>query len=80
MIVQIREIFDRQKVRNCEILAASVRDVRHFREIAMVGADIATMPISVIDELVKHYKTKEGMKKFTEDIVPEYAKLVGYKG
>lgn len=28
-----------------------------------------------MDKLLVHYKTKEGMKKFTEDIVPEYEKL-----
>ncbi|MEK6888828.1 MAG: transaldolase family protein [Nanoarchaeota archaeon] len=79
LVAQIREIFNKQKVKNCEILAASVRDVRHFREVTLAGADIATMPLSVIEQLVKHYKTREGMKRFTEDIVPEYAKLVGYK-
>jgi transaldolase len=60
-----------------KVLAASVRNVRQFREAAEAGAHIATVPLSVIKKLLVHKKTKEGMKKFTKDIVPEYAKLLG---
>ena len=60
-----------------EVLAASVRNVRQFREAAEAGAHIATVPLKVIKQLLVHKKTKEGMKKFTKDIVPEYAKLLG---
>jgi transaldolase len=58
-----------------EVLAASLRNPRQVREAALVGADIATIPFTVIADMLKHYKTYEGMEKFTADIVPEYAKL-----
>ena len=60
-----------------EVLAASIRNVQQFREAAEVGAHIATVPLKVIKELLVHKKTEEGMKKFTKDIVPEYAELLG---
>ena len=45
------------------------------RESSLVGADIATLPLKVIKEMIVHHKTIEGMKSFTNDIVPEYADL-----
>jgi len=61
-----------------KVLAASIRNTRQFREAADAGAHIATLPLSVIQKLLIHKKTKEGMKKFTKDIVPEYAKILKY--
>jgi transaldolase len=58
---------------NSEIIAASLRNTRQVREAALAGAHIATVPYPVITELIKHKKTVDGMKKFIEDIVPEYA-------
>ena len=58
-----------------EVLAASLRNSRQVREAALVGADIATLPFEVVRDMLKHPKTYEGMKKFTEDVVPDYAKL-----
>lgn len=58
-----------------QILAASIRNVRQLRECALAGADIATVPWSVLKEALVHKKTIEGMKTFTNDIVPEYAFL-----
>jgi len=58
------------------VLAASIRNVRQVREAALIGADIATLPFSVIARLLSHYKTQEGMRKFTDDIVEEYAELI----
>ncbi len=60
-----------------KVLAASIRNVRQFREAAEAGAHIATVPLSVIRKLLIHKKTREGMKKFTKDVVPEYARLLG---
>ena len=62
-----------------EVLSASIRNVQQFRESSEVGADIATVPLSIIKKLLEHYKTLEGMKKFTKDVVPEYAKVVRNK-
>jgi transaldolase len=58
-----------------QVLAASLRNPRQVREAALVGADIATLPLSVIKDMLKHQKTYEGMAKFTKDIVPAYVKL-----
>jgi transaldolase len=58
-----------------EVLAASLRNPRQVREAALVGAHVATLPISVIQDMLKHHKTYEGMALFTADIVPEYATL-----
>lgn len=58
-----------------EVLAASLRNTRQVREAALVGAHIATLPFGVIQDMLKHHKTFEGMKNFTADIVPEYAAL-----
>jgi transaldolase len=58
-----------------EVLAASLRNPRQVREAALVGAHIATLPFSVIRDMLKHHKTYEGMELFTADIVPEYAEL-----
>ncbi|MBN1386205.1 transaldolase [Candidatus Woesearchaeota archaeon] len=59
-----------------QVLAASLRNTRQVREAALVGADVATLPFDVIEKLLHHHKTFEGMQKFTKDIVPEYQKLL----
>ncbi len=61
-----------------KVLAASLRNTRQVREAAMVGSDIATLPLSVIQDMLKHDKTYEGMKQFTKDIVPEYEELMNF--
>ena len=58
-----------------EVLGASIRNPRQLRDVAIAGADIATMPFNVLKKSINHYKTIEGMKNFTKDIVPEYAKI-----
>ena len=72
------EIFEIHKIK-CEVLAASIRNPRQFREAAGAGAHIATVPLSVIKKLLNHPKTIEGMKKFTKDVVPEYSKILKKK-
>ncbi len=76
LVAQIREIFDNYGISETKILAASIRNARQTREAALAGADIATLPMSVIGELLVHPKTAEGMRGFTEDIVPEYRDLL----
>lgn len=75
LVAQIREIFDNYDITETKVLAASMRNARQVREAALAGADIATLPMVVIEELISHYKTREGMQKFTGDVVPEYAAL-----
>jgi transaldolase len=62
-----------------EVLAASIRTKRQLREAALAGADIATIPYSVLKDTLVHLKSAEGMKKFTQDIVPEYSRLIKKK-
>ncbi|MEE8324989.1 MAG: transaldolase family protein [Candidatus Humimicrobiaceae bacterium] len=76
LVAQIRDIFDNYGISETKILAASIRNARQTREAALAGADIATLPMSVIGELLVHLKTAEGMRGFTKDIVPEYRDLL----
>lgn len=50
-----------------QVLAASLRHPVHVVEAAKVGADIATMPFKVFEQLVKHPLTDSGFKKFISD-------------
>jgi transaldolase len=50
-----------------EVLVASVRNPTHVVDAAMLGADVCTIPFSVIQQLVKHPLTDVGLKKFVED-------------
>jgi transaldolase len=58
-----------------EVIAASIRNARQVREVAELGVHIATLPLTVLTEMIQHEKTVEGIKSFTADIVPVYAKL-----
>jgi len=68
------QIFEKYNFKT-EIIAASLRNARQVREVALTGAHIATIPFEVLKKMVSHPKTIEGMQKFTEDVVPEYKKL-----
>jgi transaldolase len=74
LVAQIVEIYKNFSFKT-EVLAASIRNGRQAREAALVGAQIATLPLYVIRELVDHYKTKEGMDKFLQDVIPEYVEI-----
>ncbi|HXU74259.1 MAG TPA: transaldolase family protein, partial [Polyangia bacterium] len=50
-----------------EVLVASVRNPTHVVDAAMLGADICTIPFSVMQQLAKHPLTDVGLKKFVED-------------
>ena len=74
LVRQIVQLFRNYGIK-AEVLAASLRNPRQVREAALVGAQIATLPFDVVKDLLKHYKTYEGMQKFTEDVVEEYREL-----
>jgi transaldolase len=59
-----------------QVLVASVRHPIHVLEAAKLGADVATIPYSVIEQLAKHPLTDAGLKKFLADWekVPKAAK------
>ncbi len=50
-----------------EIIVASIRNPMHVLEAAKMGADIATIPLSVIEQLMKHPLTDAGVRKFLRD-------------
>jgi len=50
-----------------EVLVASVRNPLHLVDAALMGADVATIPFKVIEQLIKHPLTDVGLKKFLED-------------
>jgi transaldolase len=50
-----------------EIIVASIRHPIHVYEAALIGADIATIPPSVLDKMVNHPLTDIGIKKFLDD-------------
>ncbi len=56
-----------------EIIAASIRNPVHVTECALAGADIATVPYSVIEQMTKHPLTDRGIEKFQDD----YRKVFG---
>jgi transaldolase len=66
IIEEIRTIFDNYGY-TAEIIVASVRNPVHVLQSALIGADIATIPYSVMLQLSKHPLTDAGVKKFLED-------------
>jgi len=66
LVGQIVTIYDNYGYMT-EVIVASVRHPQHVVESAMIGAHIATIPYSVIRQLVSHPLTDVGLKKFTED-------------
>lgn len=62
-IVQIYENYDFET----QVLVASVRHPVHVLEAAKIGAHVATIPYSVIEQLAKHPLTDAGLKKFLAD-------------
>ncbi len=72
LIEEIVEIFSNNDI-DAEIIAASVRNPIHVAECAKMGCDIATVPYSVIKQMIKHPLTDIGIEKFKQD----YYKVFG---
>lgn len=66
LIGEIAEIFDIHGIPS-EIIAASIRHPVHVTKAARLGADIGTMPMKVIEQLVKHPLTDIGIERFLAD-------------
>jgi len=66
LIGEIAQIFAVSDIET-EIIAASVRTPIHVTDCALAGADIATVPYSVIIKMTKHPLTDIGIEKFQED-------------
>ena len=67
LIKDIREIYDNYPNLSTEILAASIRTTDHVRRAAIIGADVSTLPPSVLEELAMHPLTDKGLKAFLDD-------------
>ena len=72
LIEDIVQIFGNYDIET-EIIAASIRNTVHVTECALAGADIATVPYAVIEQMTKHPLTDQGIVKFQED----YKKVFG---
>ena len=66
LVRDIRAIYDNYGFKT-EILAASMRTPHHVKQAAMIGADVATMPASLIKSLTKHPLTDSGLAGFLAD-------------
>jgi transaldolase len=66
IVGQIVTIFQNYDIPT-EVLVASIRNPLHVVDAALMGADIATMPFKVLQQLVKHPLTDVGIKNFLAD-------------
>jgi transaldolase len=66
LLAEIVEIYRNYEWKT-EVLAASIRSPVHVIEAARVGADVATMPFKVMQQLFKHPLTDKGLEQFLAD-------------
>ena len=66
LIREIKTIYTNYGLKT-KILVASIRNPIHFKDSALMGADVATLPYHVILQLAKHTLTDGGLKKFLDD-------------
>ncbi len=66
VVRDILEIFDNYLFET-EVIVASVRSVKHVEDSAKLGADIATIPPKIAEEVWKHELTDKGLAQFKED-------------
>src|SRR4051812_33746511 len=66
LIRTIRQVYDNYGFKT-QILAASIRHTNHLLHCAIAGADVATCPLKVIQDCMKHPLTDSGLEKFVAD-------------
>lgn len=66
LIHRIRQIYDNYGMAT-KLLAASIRHPKHVVDCALAGADVATIPFKVIQQLMKHPLTDIGLDRFIAD-------------
>lgn len=71
LVAEIAEMFDVAGIET-EIIAASVRNPIHVTECALAGADIATVPYKVIEQMTHHPLTDAGIEKFKQDYLAAF--------
>ena len=69
LIQSIADIFANYPEIETEIIAASIRNPIHVTDCALAGADIATIPYAVIEQMTKHPLTDQGIEKFQKDYI-----------
>jgi transaldolase len=67
LVREIRTIYDNYPDLKTQILAASIRNVLHVKQAAMIGADVVTVPPAVLRALVSHPLTDKGLEQFLAD-------------
>ena len=67
LIRDIRTLVDNYDELKTQILAASLRNANHVADAALAGADVGTIPPSVISGLAEHPITKQGLDGFMKD-------------
>ena len=66
LIGDIKQIYTNYNFKT-QIIVASIRNPLHVVDAALLGADIATVPFAVIEQLIKHPLTDIGIQKFLDD-------------
>ena len=66
LIEEIVDIFNAQGIET-EIIAASIRNPMHVTQAARLGCDIATVPMNVLLQMLKHPLTENGIDRFLKD-------------
>lgn len=66
LIEEVVDIFDVNGIET-EVIVASVRNPIHVLQAARIGADIATVPLKVINQMIKHPLTDKGIESFMSD-------------
>ena len=73
LIETVSEIFNLHNIQT-EIIAASIRHTAHVTDCALAGADIATVPYKVIEQMTHHPLTDQGIVKFQKDYEAVFGK------
>ncbi|MFW5913886.1 MAG: transaldolase family protein, partial [Bacillota bacterium] len=66
VVRETRDIFDIYGF-DCQLLAASIRHPAHVREALLAGADIITVPFSVLKKMIRSPFTDAGLESFLAD-------------
>ena len=67
LIQKIKDIYSNYPKLNTKILVASVRNMEHVAQAAIIGADVVTLPPKILEELYEHPLTKKGLDAFMKD-------------
>ena len=73
LISQVSEMFKIHNIQT-EIISASIRHPMHVHESALAGADIATIPYNLYNQMFNHPLTTSGIEKFVKDYEAAFGK------